>query len=110
MQITLRIDDTIYQQAKAEAAREDITLTKFIEKALRLQLGHASTTSGSHQSAAPGVGQRIQEAEGNAVRADLLDRLERLFEQADERDRLKHGSARPFPRQELYAEHLDRFR
>jgi predicted HicB family RNase H-like nuclease len=34
MQTTLRIDDEIYRQAKAEAAREGIILTKFIEEAL----------------------------------------------------------------------------
>ena len=38
MQTTLRVDDEIYRQAKAEAAREGITLTKFIEEALELRL------------------------------------------------------------------------
>jgi hypothetical protein len=41
MQTTLRIDDEIYRQAKAEAAREGITLTKFIEEALELRLRQA---------------------------------------------------------------------
>ena len=35
MQTTLRIDDAIYREAKAEAARLGITLTAFIEEALR---------------------------------------------------------------------------
>jgi hypothetical protein len=41
MQTTLRINDEIYRQAKAEAAREGITLTKFIEEALELRLRQA---------------------------------------------------------------------
>ena len=35
MQTTLRIDDATFREAKAEAAREGITLTHFIEEALR---------------------------------------------------------------------------
>lgn len=38
MQTTLRIDDAVYREAKAEAAREGITLTRFIEEALRLRI------------------------------------------------------------------------
>ncbi len=38
MQTTLRVDDEIYRQAKAEAAREGITLTRFFQEALRLRL------------------------------------------------------------------------
>ena len=38
MQTTLRIDDRLYREAKAEAARQGITLTRFIEEALRLRL------------------------------------------------------------------------
>lgn len=34
MQTTLRIDDEIFRQAKAEAAKAGITLTQFIEEAL----------------------------------------------------------------------------
>jgi len=109
MQTTLRIDDAIYRQAKAEAAREGITLTKFIEEALCLRLGRSSALSGSHQSADPGVEQPIPDVEDGAAHAALLERLQHLFEQADERDRLKDGSAGPFSRQELHAECLDRF-
>jgi hypothetical protein len=35
MQTTLRIDDAIYREAKAEAARRGMTLTRFLEDALR---------------------------------------------------------------------------
>lgn len=38
MQTTLRIDDQLYREAKAEAAREGITLTRFLEDALRSKL------------------------------------------------------------------------
>ena len=42
MQTTLRIDDATYREAKAEAARLGITLTRFIEEALRQRIagGH----------------------------------------------------------------------
>ncbi len=40
MTTTLRIDDEIYRKAKVEAAREGITLTRFIEEALQLRLQH----------------------------------------------------------------------
>ena len=38
MQTTLRIDDTTYREAKAEAARLGMTLTRFIEEALRQRI------------------------------------------------------------------------
>jgi hypothetical protein len=40
---TLRIDDNLYRRAKAEAAREGITLTRFIEEALELRLQQGPT-------------------------------------------------------------------
>ena len=41
MQTTLRINDDVYRRAKTEAAREGITLTRFIEEALLLRMSHA---------------------------------------------------------------------
>ena len=38
MQTTLRIDDHLYRDAKAEAAREGVTLTRFLEEGIRLRL------------------------------------------------------------------------
>lgn len=38
MQTTLRIDDTLFREAKAAAASEGVTLTRFIESALRLRI------------------------------------------------------------------------
>lgn len=40
MQTTLRINDELYRQAKAQAALEGSTLTKFIEDGIRLRLEH----------------------------------------------------------------------
>lgn len=38
MQTTLRIDDALYREAKAEAARSGVSLTRFIEEGLQLRL------------------------------------------------------------------------
>lgn len=38
MQTTLRIDDNVYREAKAKAAQEGMTITRFIEEALRQRL------------------------------------------------------------------------
>lgn len=38
MQTTLRIDDHLYREAKAEAARAGVSLTRFLEDGLRLRL------------------------------------------------------------------------
>lgn len=45
MQTTLRIDDRLYREAKAEAAREGVTLTRFLEEGLRLRLEKKLTTT-----------------------------------------------------------------
>jgi antitoxin component of RelBE/YafQ-DinJ toxin-antitoxin module len=38
MQTTLRLDDNLYRRAKATAAEQGVTLTRFIEEALQLRL------------------------------------------------------------------------
>lgn len=38
MQTTLRLNDDLYREAKAEAARRGVTVTRFIEEAMRDQL------------------------------------------------------------------------
>ena len=43
MQTTLRIDDKIYREAKAEAARQGRTITQFIEDALLHQCQESNT-------------------------------------------------------------------
>ena len=49
MQTTLRIDDTVFREAKAEAARRGITLTRFIEDALRAHIAPGGTIDPSRQ-------------------------------------------------------------
>ena len=39
MTTTLRIDKKLYRQAKAAAAKEGVTLTRFIEEGLKLRMG-----------------------------------------------------------------------
>ncbi len=41
MATTLRLDDRLYRDAKAEAARQGMTITRFIEEALRSRLRQA---------------------------------------------------------------------
>jgi len=110
MQTTLRIDDMIYRQAKVAAASEGITLTKFIEEALRARLAQASSQGDSQQPAEVDMRQALEDNTAGSNRAALLERLQNLFERADERDRLQEGSTGPFAREELYAERLDGFR
>lgn len=43
MPTTLRLNEAIFREAKAEAARSGITLTRFIEDSLRQRLGHKSS-------------------------------------------------------------------
>ena len=50
MQTTLRIDDTVYREAKAEAARLGITLTRFIEDALRSRIARSRAGSATLES------------------------------------------------------------
>jgi antitoxin component of RelBE/YafQ-DinJ toxin-antitoxin module len=49
MQTTLRIDDAIYREAKAEAARLGITLTHFIEEALRRHIARRDAIEAEQQ-------------------------------------------------------------
>jgi hypothetical protein len=42
---TLRIDDRLYREAKAAAARQGITITRFIEEALKLKLRSGSVVT-----------------------------------------------------------------
>ena len=43
MQTTLRIDDQLYRRAKMEAAREGISLTKFLEDSIRKRLDQGAS-------------------------------------------------------------------
>lgn len=50
VQTTLRIDDQLYRDAKAEAARLGVTLTRFIEDALRERIAHRKGTEALFQA------------------------------------------------------------
>ncbi len=50
MQTTLRIRDDIYRQAKAEAARVGLTLTRFIEEALRARIERGTPADSQRQT------------------------------------------------------------
>lgn len=46
MQTTLRINDRLYREAKTEAARQGLTLTRFLEEGIRLRLDRNAVQSG----------------------------------------------------------------
>jgi len=83
--ITISVDDSVYRLARQKAATEDTLLSRVVQHFLTQWAGQDD-------------------------RDALQVRLEKLFAEADARDRDKEGSAGPFPRAELYAERLDRFR
>ncbi len=60
MQTTLRINDQIFRNAKAEAAQLGVTLTRYIEDALRERLERRSATDAG---SSPEVAQRDQTME-----------------------------------------------
>jgi hypothetical protein len=82
--ITISVDESVYRRARKKAAAEDTSLSRVVQRFL-------TQWAGTDDQAA------------------LMARLERLFAEADSRDRDKPGSAGPFSREELYAERLDRF-
>ena len=82
--ITVSLDDELYQRADEKAVAEATSLSQVVPELL-------------------------SEWTAEEDRAALLTEMRRLFQIADERDRLKEGSAGPFPREEFYAERLDRF-
>ncbi len=85
MQTTLRIDDATYREAKAEAARRGMTVTRFLEEALR-------------QKIAAGQGNPGERPE---LRAEIEER-ERLMEALLERTAHFRVGAHP-TREELNA-------
>ena len=44
MQTTLRLDDELFRQAKTQAAAQGISLTKFVEEAIRARLDKPAST------------------------------------------------------------------
>jgi predicted CopG family antitoxin len=82
--ITITVDDAVYRRARKKAAAEETSVSRVVQRFL-------TQWAGQDEPAA------------------LMARLERLFAEADARDRNKPGSAGPFSRDELYADRLDRF-
>jgi hypothetical protein len=82
--ITVSIDEAVFRRARQKAAAEDTSLSRVVQRFLTQWAGQDDA-------------------------AALMSRLERLFAEADARDRNKPGSAGPFSREELYADRLDRF-
>ena len=75
MQTTLRIDDQIYREAKAEAARTGVTITRLIEEALASRLRASGSAGRSHAAASPRLSAEIEE------RNRLMERLLRRTSQ-----------------------------
>jgi hypothetical protein len=82
--ITITVDESVYRRARKKAAAEDTSVSRVVQQFLTQWAGLDDMTA-------------------------LQARLERLYAEADSRDRDKEGSAGPFSREELYAERLDRF-
>lgn len=53
MLTSLRIDDDLYRMAKASAASQGLTITKYLDQALRLQLVVGASGTAQKQSNAP---------------------------------------------------------
>lgn len=72
MQTTLRIDDATYREAKAEAARRGMTLTRFLEEALRQMIATGRDDPAQHP------GRRAEIEERNQLMEALLKRTARF--------------------------------
>ncbi|MBW8875529.1 MAG: ribbon-helix-helix protein, CopG family [Acidobacteria bacterium] len=79
MQTTLRLDDELYRQAKARAAALGMSLTKFLEEALRERL-HTPVPAPRRQrlrlpvsSAAGGLASGFSTLQEAVAAADLAD-------------------------------------
>lgn len=84
--LTISIPDDLYRRARSKAAATEISLSRFVQDFL------------------------ARWASAEQSRAELVARLDALFAESDAGDRTKRGSAGPFPREEIYAARLERFR
>lgn len=53
MQTTLRLDDEIFRQAKSRAAAQGVSLTRFVEEAIREHLAKADVRPGRRRVRLP---------------------------------------------------------
>jgi hypothetical protein len=84
--LTISLPDDLYRRARSKAAAAETSLSRVVQNLL------ARWTTEEQ------------------AKAEVMARLDALFAESDARDRDKPGSAGPFPREELYADHLERFR
>ena len=82
MQTTLRIDDALYREAKAEAARSGVTLTRFLEEGLRMRLQQQKGSPAPHVfrihqsgTADPRAWEEITHTAMDEEEQDALDQL-----------------------------------
>ena len=80
MRTTIRLNDSLLDQARREAQRRGETLTALIEKGLRLELAHAKPDRRRPKVAIPVFrgGKGVLPGVDLNNSADLLDILERL--------------------------------
>ena len=77
MQTTLRIDDSLYREAKAEAARAGLTLTRLLEEGLRLRLENRPRSGGA--------GAQFRVYDGGACGGRTWEEILHVAEEAQER-------------------------
>lgn len=76
MKTTLNLDDRLLERAKRSAAREDKTLTAFVEEALRARLAERPAARGEFRLVLPTVRGVCPPAVDIADRNALLDFLD----------------------------------
>lgn len=84
--LTISISDDLYRRARSKAAATETSLSRVVQD-------FVARWASAEQS-----------------RAELDARLDILFAESDARDPTKRGSAGLFPREEIYAARLERFR
>lgn len=84
--LTISLPDELYRRARSKAAAAETSLSRVVQDLL------------------------AKWATEERAKAELMARLDALFTESDARDHDKPGSAGPFPREELYADRLERFR
>lgn len=78
MRTTIRIDDRLFREAKAKAARAGTTLNAVVEDALRAALARRELPEGEAAIALPTfAGSGVQPGVDLDDSADLLERMER---------------------------------
>jgi hypothetical protein len=92
MQTTLRINDAIFREAKAEAAREGMTLTRFLEEALtfRVRAGHQEKAAARIDLPAFDSGKRMPKSYNLAIAIRSAD--------AEEEGKMRMSFLRTLPK------------